>query len=812
MVQYALLAAVLPAGNLSAALNGIEFFPENYGAVAGDDEDDRSAIQAALEAAAAAGGATVRLSAGIYDVRMVVSNGYGPVNGYSGGTSGYQGVVVPVNCTLAGAGMSETTLRFRAVLSAHPAPIGVGLVNGGYQTATVDFGAGGGIHIEDLRVETPDVTYNHAGNLIGLAHADGVTISRVAIGASSAHGLEINKSRNIVVEDCDFDGPHYGTATLQLDIGYFGAKSLRPPGTVLSDILVRRCQFRGRGSELGGGKVIELGHTSSSCILRNIAFEDCLIESMTHPGTVCVATDNPPAQEISGLRFERCHFVGFQEAPTVNGLLQLPLQGTQLLQDITVRGCLFSGAYWNGLIIVSGYTTQYGGWEQRRNILIEENHFAPALDRRARVSGSGIRPLSVAACRDVVIRRNLFEVPATAANLALTHGVVSCQTANNLSLRVEDNVFSWAHASQAAAPLGFWQHTGLLNAVWALEQNGIRASVQLTGNTFLYPPNGIAAAIRMSTDIPTTSWAQGGPWVGGFVAGNYASGFSTASPWVIHHDLSSADNVGDILPLDAARGAAAGWYPCNGAALTSLDSGNHRLARVNAGKCGYTASLPVEPGCAVRLHGPLHGEGLLLDSLAPHRGAPYRGLHQNLEELTGVPFESLTDGELRAVRQPLGVFRWMPLAEFWMAGSGTCAPLDRPYGHYGLWVPLRCEMEHFAADADADGDGLSTREEIALLRDPAVAEPPPAFDCSPAPDGAFSFSFRCRSGPHAPPLRILSSDDLTNWTTESAAPAGGVFAQPAAGSISEAPSKTGRRVTLTAGPQSRRFWRLSFDP
>ena len=91
--------------------------------------------------------------------------------------------------------------------------------------------------------------------------------------------------------------------------------------------------------------MIELTHTNSDCIIRNIAFEDCLFESLTHYGSQCVCTDSPGSKEISGLRFERCQFIGKQESPSLNGLMQLLLGENQTLEDLTVRDCQFTGMY-----------------------------------------------------------------------------------------------------------------------------------------------------------------------------------------------------------------------------------------------------------------------------------------------------------------------------------------------------------------------------------------------------------------------------------------------------------------------------------
>ena len=802
--------ALLSRGDLLAQ-SVVEFNAADYGAVPNDDLDDRAAIQAALNSAATLGGGTVRLDSGVFHVLVVYERGLGPVDGFSGGMTGYHGLVVPVNCTLTGAGMENTTVRVLAG-TANAETVGDGIVNGGYHMAVTDFGAGGNIRISHLRVDTPDTTLGPTANLIGVAHADGVVLSSVALGSSKAHGLEINRSRNVVVEDCVFDGQHPGVSTLQLDIGYFGAKSLRPTGTLLSDILVRRCQFRGRASETGGGKIIELGHTSSACILRNIAFEDCTMESLLHPSTVCVSNDNPAAQEISGLRFERCHFIGLQEAPSVNGLLQLTLQGTQLLHDLTVRDCTFSGAFSQGVVVISTTPFHNTGHSHRRRILLEGNVFEPTFDRSVPYSADTFLMLAAAACSELTIRRNLFHFPATAVNLTVFGRIRAIQAAHSLDTKIEDNVFTWAHASQATAPILPARLSGIYAPVYLLEQNGIKARMQVTGNVFLHPANGIGTAINMTTAVSTIQWAAGGPWVGGLIAGNYSSGAGSAPVWNIHHDLSSTGNIGQVLPPDPSRTVTAGWYPCNGATLTSLDSDLNALPRVNAEKCGYTGNLPTQPGTVVRLRGPLTGEGLLAPLLDRYAGSVYQGTDDTLSGLISHPVADLTNGSLRVVRAPLTVYRWEASLSEGAAPFGSWAPADKPIDSPGFWVPFNTFVDSLADNADLDGDGRNNLFERAFLSDPAVADGDPLIDLTSDSGGVRTVNFRCASGPHSPRICLLRSFDLSQWEVESSCPAGGLFEAPAAGSLNESQFLTGREIRFTSPPTNRRFWRVSVEP
>ncbi|HEX2747501.1 MAG TPA: glycosyl hydrolase family 28-related protein [Verrucomicrobiales bacterium] len=589
------------------------FYAADYGALPDDETDDRAAIQAALDAAGEAGGGTVVLGPGVFRLVTVLALG-------TGGTAGHHGVMVPAHCTLTGAGMNATTFLL-VPGEGDNSLVGDGIINKGYQTATEDYGADGDIRVENLRVETTVITTSLTGNLVAFCHADGVVLSSVAVGSSRHHGVEINRSRNVTLEDCVFDGHHPGASSLQLDIGAVGGKSLLPTTTTLENILLRRCVFTGRAdeAETSNVKVVELNHTNATCMLHNVAFEECTFEGLAGVTSTCVSVDNPASNRIDGLRFERCHFIGEEKTVCGNGMLNLPLQGERMLRNLVIRDCDFTGAFSLGIVIVHSDPTYNAFHSWRTGIVIEGNRFAPSFDRQVPVQANSLRMICASACSDIIVRRNLFEFPGTGTNLSLYNSIYGIQVANCLDTRIEDNVLTWSHATAAEAPLGWYRMGGIFASVYQLEQSGISARFRMTGNILLYPQNGIGIGVYMGSGVPTTSWAPGGPWVSGLIAGNFASG-ATSSPgapsaWYIHHDLSDAGNVGQILADGPSRTRTEGWYPCNGTPLTWLDSGTNRLARTNANKCGYETDLPSEPGNVIRLHGPLTGEGLLASSL-----------------------------------------------------------------------------------------------------------------------------------------------------------------------------------------------------
>ena len=176
-----------------------------------------------------------------------------------------------------------------------------------------------------------------------------------------------------------------------------------------------------------------------------------------------------------------------------------------------------------------------------------------------------------------------------------------------------------------------------------------------------------------------------------------------------------------------------------------------------------------------------------------------------------LPSADLVRGDIRVVRQPVGVFVWDPDLEPVSDPRFSLQPADLPEGGHGRWVPFNTPLELLSDDADTDGDGLTNELERAFLSDPVEPGCPELLTVSTAEDGTRTLNFRCATGPGSPGICLQSSENLTDWTVETSCPTGGLFSQPVAGSVAEVPWRAGRIVTVAPGGEMRKFWRLVLE-
>lgn len=219
---------LVAAGALTGK-GGFVYDVTKYGAVGDGTTPSAIAVQAAVNAALAAGGGVVYFPAGNYYMENYVTTGS--------------------NLTIRGAGPNATTLNKTAVSGTHLSACFFLAQSG----MTTGYGGGGrNITIEGFRFQG---SYADArlGLIAQLHHVDGFVLRNCIADKiqGGGHALDILGSRNILIEDCSFqgvDGSRIYTECIQTD--YSAARGFSMPdenggcdGLPTSNITVNRCRF-----------------------------------------------------------------------------------------------------------------------------------------------------------------------------------------------------------------------------------------------------------------------------------------------------------------------------------------------------------------------------------------------------------------------------------------------------------------------------------------------------------------------------------------------------------------------------------------
>lgn len=347
------------------------FYARKYGAIPGDSGQDKTGLQNAIAAAAAAGGGVVQLEAGNYRVSPVATG---------------LGLMVPNNVILRGVGPATVITGYTATSSTAFCVI----ANDNYNDTATDYGADV-MRVEDLTVSVDATSGGNSANchaLVGVGHAASAYVRRVNFTGCYYHAVESNRSGSpaggVLIQDCTFTGSYNQSMPLELDGGgAMGQVSGTPRTKRVGRTLIERCYFSARPATDGISQVqhILLNHNAAD-ITEEVTILDCVFDMVNPsafvPVTNAVAVDTA-FRLVRNLKIEGCVFNG------ANRCNQYPVYlandaATEVYDGVTIRGNTFKGRYREGIVIgaTAGATTATLQ-STRRGITIENNNFAPEL-------------------------------------------------------------------------------------------------------------------------------------------------------------------------------------------------------------------------------------------------------------------------------------------------------------------------------------------------------------------------------------------------------------------------------------------------
>lgn len=428
-------------GNSDATISKLGiFYVDDYGAVGDGITDDRAAIQAACDAAEAAGAGTVMLGPKTYRVECIQTQATDTPTQ----SPGCIGIELGSNTVLKGFGNTSvikgTSASFRGT---------GGVINlKGFQTTSTEYGAANNVRFEDFKIESPltnPYVENAAndkdkscGNLFNLVHGKYITIKNVSIGESRYHSLEINQLTDMLVENCYFYGGH--TAIIQFDSGDAGPKSKIISNIPVRRISIKNCYFAKRPNS-DDGKDIDMTHASNHEV-SDILFEGCVFESR-ESGTVSRHVFNPSGG-LNGSTVKRFYIKNnkFYMNSTHSACLffsQTPGTGTGLeFEDLRFEDNYCYGSSRN-FISFGGDPATFSEYQKRQGIKINNNTFI--FNKAGFVASTDYNLIYCYTNYDVDISNNLILMtggfPSGVAGSSESSAINSNQ---NLKANIEKNI------------------------------------------------------------------------------------------------------------------------------------------------------------------------------------------------------------------------------------------------------------------------------------------------------------------------------------------------------------------------------------
>lgn len=232
-----------------------------FGAVGDGDADDTAALQAALDAATAAGGGTVLLPVGTYRIsaRLAV-------------------------------GAHTTVWAYGATVTRTGGPL---LANFTGSDSFTGYSGNGHVRVLGGTWAHNGTGHTSGSNALNFAHAEHITVRDVTVlDVYYAHAVELNACRNVLVEDCVFLGfvnpgspDRSFSEAVQIDVAKSGSSSIPvDDGTHCDRITVRRCLTDANPATGAGawGKLVG-SHTVDGGLHSNITVTECtVVDALDH--------------------------------------------------------------------------------------------------------------------------------------------------------------------------------------------------------------------------------------------------------------------------------------------------------------------------------------------------------------------------------------------------------------------------------------------------------------------------------------------------------------------------------------------------
>lgn len=374
-------------GNVEAGtFNGLKVFtPETYGANALDSNDDRSALQAACDAASANGGGIVFLSPGNYRITLL----WDPTTTFDSGTksklNGHYGLEVPPKVAIYGSGIGVTTIT--GYTGTSDVAVGCLISPLGMRSAITAYSCGSFL-VRDLTLQMNSTADDRSAILVSAVHSDGVVFQRVRFGAATHHGIDIDYNRGLTCLDCEFVGPHPGSGStsaswLQFDAGLCGPASTHLSAVAAPNAVTTfdRCVFTRPNTDTLSVRDIDIGH--GACNVDKLTFTRCSFTGRNNStATAIVLVDTTStASYFNNVTFDGCDFTVYASSGTefndfaIKASIATTSSGS--LKNWTIKNCTFNGSA-NGFVHCgngSGSSVTAALWQGFKGWKITDNTF-----------------------------------------------------------------------------------------------------------------------------------------------------------------------------------------------------------------------------------------------------------------------------------------------------------------------------------------------------------------------------------------------------------------------------------------------------